>query len=852
MTTPISNYRIQLHENFNFHQLERIIEYLHELGISTVYASPVTTAIKGSTHGYDVTDPQIISPEIGTEADWERIHVLLQKYEMTWVQDIVPNHMAYASSNLWLADVLEKGKGSRYYKYFDIEPHAPILLNNKLMVPFLGNTLTECLQKGEIRLGFTGEKLVITYYQQEYPVALSSYKWICTVRADAPPSLLKDIEALEQEPCHHGDDPNPAAAFPSPPNPPAVFDEPSIEFIKAQVNYFNDHPSLMQELLDSQHYVLTHSDLAASVINYRRFFTVNSLICLRMEDEEVFSAYHKEIRRWYDKGYIQGLRLDHIDGLAAPQEYIHRLRQTFGEDCYMVAEKILAANEPLPASWQLQGTTGYEFLANVSQLLTDPDGFRQIKSFYLEHIVPDMPEYDKLVFEKKHHYLLTYMGGELDNLVHRAGIPDIDKERFRKALAIFMSSFPLYRLYPETESPADMAALAGPLAAVAADDRALLQDVLADISFRSRLMQFTGPLAAKGIEDTTFYVYNPLIARNEVGDSPSVEGLSTKEFHEKMIVRQKSWPHSMNAGTTHDTKRGEDSRIRLLWLTAVPDEWLAAVRGWQDINRQLIGEVNGQPAPLPNDAWFIYQSLLGGIPPDLVITGEFRQRFHDMLTKALREAKVATSWDAPDEAYEKKCHAFVDAILDTESAFMESFIPFAYRCIKESARYGLSQLLLRLTAPGIPDIYQGAEQGDLSFVDPDNRRPVDYDLRRKLLQQIKEEDKKEGAEKLYTLYKALACRNRHRQVFEAGEYVPVDITGSYLAYARRHEKEWVLVIVPLIRLTGAAGKEPAISLPEGAPATWTDAFTGTTFQADALKDALDNFPVALLTGNVPL
>jgi len=848
MILPASTYRIQLHERFNFSQLQRIIDYLHELGISTIYASPVTQAIKGSTHGYDVTDPQQISPEIGTEEEWQIITELLKKYDMTWIQDIVPNHMAYDSGNPWLFDVLEKGKDSAFYSFFDIEPGEVGELGNKLMVPFLGRTPAECLQKGEIRLDFTGEKLVICYFQQQYPVAISSYKWICTARPGCPSSLLKAIEALEQEPCHHGDDPNPAAAFPSVANPPVLFDEESMVFIREQVDYFNANTSLLKELLDRQHYLLTHYHLTASVINYRRFFTVNSLICLRMEDAGVFDAYHRQIRRWYEREFIQGLRVDHIDGLAVPRQYIDRLRQTFGADCYIVAEKILAAEEPLRGDWQLQGTTGYEFLATVSQLLTDPGGFRRIESFYREHIVPDMPAYEKLVFERKMYYLRTHMGGELDNLVHRAGVADADKDRFKNALAIFMSSFPVYRLYPEVG--ASLPDVSGALAAVPEKDRTLLEGVLANVGFLSRVMQFTGPLAAKGIEDTVFYVYNPLIARNEVGDSPSVAGISAAEFHQKMTIRQNTWPHALNAGTTHDTKRGEDSRIRLCWLSSIPEEWIAAVTRWREMNRHLVREEKGKPAPLPNDEYFIYQSLLGGFPSDLTITDEFRGRFHDMLTKALREAKTATNWDTPDEGYEGKCHAFVDAMFGDGASFMKDFLSFAHRCVQESMRYSLSQLLLKLTAPGVPDIYQGAECWELSFVDPDNRRPVDYDRRRELLQQVKE-GRIEGAEKMYVIQRALTWRNAHREVFEKGEYIPIDVAGAYLAFIRHHEKHWCLVIVPLIRMAAASQERLSVRLPERAPVTWTNIFTGEVHQGGQgqLDRVLEKFPVAMLTGS---
>jgi (1->4)-alpha-D-glucan 1-alpha-D-glucosylmutase len=621
------------------------------------------------------------------------------------------------------------------------------------------------------------------------------------------------------------------------------------------IAFFNHRPALLQELLDQQHYVLTHYHLANSHINYRRFFTINSLICLRMEDEKVFESYHQQILCWFKKGFIQGLRLDHIDGLADPQQYIQRLRRCCGKDCYIVAEKILAADEPLPDNWPLQGTTGYEFLGMTSQLLTDPDGFHQLKTFYSEHIVPTMPSYKDLVFEKKHDYLLMHMGGELDNLVHRASPPEAHKARFRNALAVFMSSFPVYRLYPQPECPAPD--VSGPLSAVPEEDQPLLRTALDNTAFLSRVMQFTGPLAAKGVEDTVFYVYNPLIARNEVGDTPSVDGLTISDFHKKMMARRQQTPLSLNTGTTHDTKRGEDSRIRLCWLSAIPDEWIATVTRWRELNKHI--------APLPNDEYFIYQSLIGGFPPDMVLTGQFRTRFHNMLTKALREGGTATSWDNPDEVYEKKCHDFVDAILNTDSPFMEDFFPFVFKCIKQGARYSLSQLLLRLTTPGIPDIYQGSECWDLSFVDPDNRSPVDYTMQKHLLEQIKQAEKydftsvleliseqgRKGAGKLYTIYKTLVYRNAHPDVFISGEYIPIDVPGAHLAYIRCRYEDWALVIVPLIRMAGDEVKHLSIALPPYAPVRWTNVFTGEVFHSSdqelLLDGLLDKFPVAMLT-----
>lgn len=856
MRIPSSTYRIQLHTGFTFRQLEAILDYLHELGISTIYASPITKAIKGSQHGYDVADPLSINPEIGTEEELRQLSGRLDKYGMTWLQDIVPNHMAYADSNPWLYDVLERGKDSEYYSFFDIETDpAGELTGDKLMAPFLGSTLTECLQKGELTLDHTDRGFIIRYFGNSYPVAISLYPWIATI-TEAP-------------------DP------------------------RQQVTFFNQQPALIAELVAHQHYILTHSHLAASRINYRRFFTINGLICLRMEDDAVFDAWHEQIHSWYRKGYIQGLRLDHIDGLAEPRRYIDRLRQRFGEDCYIIAEKILEEGERLPNNWQLQGMTGYEFLSPVSQVLTDPDGSRELLAFYQEYITATpTPTYDPIVFDRKHHYLLNNMGGELDNLLRLLyslpllGAAGMDKHRMRTALAILLASFPVYRIYPEAAPfpPESRAILAtafarsrekGPGSAQELDflEKLFTGDpatgsthpagtisgpqYVQRLRLQTRLMQFTGPLAAKGIEDTAFYVYHPYIAHNEVGDTPAIAGITPETFHQKMKDRLAALPYSLNATTTHDTKRGEDNRIRLNILSALPDEWTGAVKKWREMNRPFVAGDDQRPGPTPNDEYLIYQALLGGFPEDLIVTDDFRQRFHGYLTKALREGNTNTSYNHPDEAYEQGCHSFVTAILQPDSPFLENFIPFAWQVIRESFTYSLSQLLIKLTAPGIPDIYQGSELWELSFVDPDNRRPVDYALRTSLLKEIQEEEikkgaggalafvhanRKKGAGKLFTVYHVLAYRNAHPELFSPGDYIPVPAKGPVLSYIRRHEKKWALVIVPLVRQGASRFAEVALSLPPGAPSSWINIFTGDIHQRGDLSTVLNKFPVAFLTG----
>jgi len=852
MRIPSSTYRVQLHAGFTFRQLGSILDYLHELGISTIYASPITKAIKGSRHGYDAADPLSINPEIGDEEELRQLTGLLDEYGMDWLQDIVPNHMAYSDSNPWLYDVLERGKDSEYHSFFDIDTDSSTeLTGDKLMAPFLGSTLTECLQKGELTLDHTPRGFIIRYFDNVYPVAIHLYPWIATVTEGCPPGL------------------------------------------RQQLTFFNKRPALIAELVAQQHYILTHSHLAASRINYRRFFTINSLICLRMEDEAVFNAWHEQIHSWYRKGYIQGLRLDHIDGLAEPRRYIDRLRQRFGDDCFIIAEKILEEGEQLPNNWQLQGMTGYEFLSPASQVLTDPDGSRELLAFYQEHIATTpAPTYDSIIFDRKHQYLLNNMGGELDNLLHLLyGLPllgagGMDKRRMRTALGILLASFPVYRIYPEEAPfpPESRAILAtafarsrekGPgfaqelsyLEGLFEEDDA---DAVPDpksaqrLRFQTRLMQFTGPLAAKGIEDTAFYVYHPYIAHNEVGDTPAIAGITPETFHQKMKDRLAALPFSLNATTTHDTKRGEDNRIRLNILSAIPGEWISSVKKWRVMNNTYpVTDTRDRPCPTANDEYLIYQALLGGFPEDLIVTDEFRQRFHDYLTKALREGNTNTGYDHPDEAYEQGCHSFVTAILQPDSPFLEDFIPFAWRVIRESFSYSLSQLLIKLTAPGIPDIYQGSELWELSFVDPDNRRPVDYALRISLLKEIQKEEikndadgvlafvranRKKGAAKLFTIYRVLAYRNAHPELFSSGEYIPVPAHGPVLSYIRRHQKNWALVIVPLVRQGASLPAKINLSLPPGAPSAWINIFTGEIHQRDDLSTAMNKFPVAFLTG----
>ncbi len=618
-----------------------------------------------------------------------------------------------------------------------------------------------------------------------------------------------------------------------------------------------------------------------------------------MEKPEVFDAYHQKILEWFQKGWIQGLRVDHIDGLAEPKKYLRRLKEVFGTATYIVAEKILTRDEILTEDWALEGTTGYDFLSWAGQVLTDAKGSRQLLDFYRQTLGCTQP-YAEVIYQRKLAYLLEQMGGELDNLTDQlsplASITFDNRTTWKEALSTWMASFPVYRVYPENgllpvedqafirqaggdakqrrpdlEAPirfiSDLFVAPHPPAEVSASNAsssALPGSQPADenrIAFISRLMQFTGPLAAKGIEDTTFYVYNPYIAHNEVGDSPASAGITADEFHKKISSRQTWFPHSMNASSTHDTKRGEDSRIRLNLLGAYHQQWIAAVQKWRQINEKHIAVNDQRRSPSLNDEYLIYQALFASMPEDGVITDEYRGRFAGYWTKAMREVKTDTHYDQPDEWYEGSAQQFIKELLQNDSPFLKDLFITVQPWIEESFRYSLSHLLLKLTVPGVPDIYQGAELWETSLVDPDNRRAVDYTLRQQLLTEIihggwdaAQARRRQGAEKLFVLHHTLQYRTQHPLLFEEGAYIPLNVEGPVLAYIRQYKEEWALILVPLIDGGQPLPQAVDLPLPEGAPGRWTHLFTGEslpTVQSPVarrqLTVKLDRIPVVLLT-----
>lgn len=883
MFIPSSTYRIQFNPRFNFHHLAGIIDYLDDLGITAIYASPILRPAKGSEHGYDGIDPSAINPELGTLEELEVLSGLLQQKGIGWIQDIVPNHQAFDTSNVWLRDVLERGINSTYAGYFDIDWDHPVY-GQKLMTPLLGEGLMECMENGSLSLEFTSKGFFISYYTNRFPVNIESYPILISGCFDdeynyvnaAISALLNNITTSVDHWNTMKDDLLKQLAE-------GLHKEKIIE----KVNDINHDKTMLMDILKRQYYVLCHYAESHTQINYRRFFNVNGLICLRMEEEKVFDEYHRFTHSLYERGYIQGLRIDHIDGLKRPAEYIDRLRRLFGPDCYIIVEKILDTKEELPAGLDIQGTSGYEFLSYANQLITDNKGALELLKIYNDY-VPEYKNYEAMVFDNKLSNLQSYLNGDWDNLLRMLlslnliEDQEIKISNLKMALGAFMAGYPVYRSYIDKlpVDPADEEKITAALATALnrfpdlhyeiSVLRQLFQphpdQVKANnrLLFVQRLMQFTGPLAAKGIEDTTFYRYNALISHNEVGDQPCVLGITIKEFHRKMIRRQKDNPLSLNCTSTHDTKRGEDNRVRINIISELAEEWKILVAQWQQENEPFRQQIGNIRAPIVNDEYFLYQTIVGGFPEDLVLKKEFVQRTKTFFKKALRESKLMSDYVDPNLAYEQAAESFIECLLNPDHSFLSTLVPFVEKIIRYANTYSMMQVIMKVTAPGIPDIYQSCELWELSYVDPDNRRPVDYILRRKLLNELKqyeaegrpsllawaEENYRVGAQKLMVTRELLQLRKRKNKLFLEGNYYPVYPAvenNEVISYIRQSGDEAVLVALPLGIVTNAA-KHEVLELPAGVPQKWENVFTGERVAGDFVDVGrlFGSFPVVVL------
>jgi malto-oligosyltrehalose synthase/4-alpha-glucanotransferase len=886
MFDPISTYRIQFHKDFTFADFKSVIPYLHDLGVKTIYASPIFAAAPGSNHGYDVIDPHRINPEIGTLGELEEISSILKEKGMTWLQDIAPNHMAYHPSNAWLNDVLEKGRLSQYAPYFDIIWDVP-QFGGKLMVPFLGSPLSDLIETGKLQITQNESGFALDCQGQAYPLNLPSYLKLMDRGLGHIPAVLRKIlsELID------GDSAAAAERFVKIKS--IVSQKDMKDYIAEILNEVNGDKQLLQQIADEQYYRLSYWKDSDTAINYRRFFTVNGLICLNIQNIEVFNDYHQFIKELLDKGIFQGLRVDHIDGLYDPAGYLERLRALAGNEVYIVVEKILETGEAFPADWPVQGNTGYDFLALVNNLLTSSASQKRFAQFFRKEISKDKPV-DRAIAEKKAAILFNHMSGELDNLLqlfislNLAGPSQLQQagtDKLKAAIAEFLICCPVYRYYGNSLplSKQEQKAVRNILAQIINEKPDLKPAVEligrvfagknknesqrgAALRFYQRCMQFTGPLMAKGVEDTLMYTHNRFIGHNEVGDSPASFGLSIENFHELMRERQKLWPGSMNATATHDTKRGEDVRARLNVLSERPDEWIALVKSWQE---QYEGKETG--APDANDAYLIYQTLAGVISPPGQEQDDLPERMEAYLTKALREAKTHTQWAEPDEQYEKAAIDFTRKLLNPSGEFWKSIDQWQGRIADHFVLNALVQVLLKFTCPGVPDVYQGCELWDFSLVDPDNRRPVDFKKRSDKLHTIRQakldqlwEVRHDGSLKLWLTDKLLHQRAAMPELFSQGSYIPLATKGKYgdlvIAFARKHLRQWLVVVAPLhlaglstAPLTEFNWEGTVVILPEDAPLEWQNPLTADkkVYPGEIpVKQLLAGLPLCILTSEV--
>jgi len=925
MQIPIATYRLQFTPDFNFAAAKQIVSYLAELGISHIYASPILAARTGSTHGYDVVDPARINPELGGEDEFEQLLALLHEHELGWIQDIVPNHMAFSSQNQMLVDVLENGLDSQYKDYFDIEwQHAYETIRGKVLAPFLGKFYGECLESGELQLQYDERGISVNYYDLKFPIRIESYTQVLThnlgrlrqkLGRNNPDfvKLLGVLYGLKYIPSgEEGSERYDQIAFIKSILWELWNDNPDIrQFIEENIQTFNGEVgrpesfNLLESLLAEQFFRLAFWKVGNEELNYRRFFTVNDLISLRIEDRKVFDTIHAFILDLVAAGKINGLRIDHIDGLYDPATYLFRLRDR-ATDAYIVIEKILGVREELPLNWSVQGTTGYDFLSTVNGVFCQQANQAEFDRIY-QRFSGSTASCEQLMDEKKRLIVGKHLAGDIDNLAlflkqvsnRYRYASDFTIYGLKAALIEVLTVFPVYRTYINNEeiSTSDRNYITRVIAQARENipiflneldfiEKFLLLDFddhLTDeekqqwLHFVMRLQQFTGPLMAKGVEDTVFYVYNRLISLNEVGSHPQHFGTSLEDFHHFHQQRVAYWPHAMNATATHDTKRGEDARARINVLSEIPEEWEAMLLQWRELTAAQKSRIEGQDVPDPNDEYLLYQTLLGTFPCEEGDRDRFVERIQEYLIKAIREAKVYTAWLKPDTAYEEGFTRFAESLFKKNSDFLESFLPFQRKIQYYGYFNSLSQLLLKLSAPGVPDIYQGTELWDLSLVDPDNRRPVDYKLRAKGLKAIAKgaekdrlalmaellENPADGRVKLFLLHRLLQARQQYCDLFQRGDYQKLTVVGSLQDHIITFSRTWgdttAIAIAPrfftaLIRegelpLGEQIWHETRLSLPPGFASVWYDAVSGQTLTGKdtlLIRDVLNHFPVALL------
>lgn len=926
--------RLQFHKGFTFDDATALVPYFQKMGVSHVYASPVLKARPGSTYGYDMVDPTCINPELGGEDGLRRLAAALQKEHMGLIVDFVPNHMAVGgNSNPWWLSVLEWGQRSPYSRFFDINWNSPDpLLKGQLLVPFLRTDYGEVLVSGELPLSFCAEtgSFYLEHFEHRFPVSPPTYSDILNQsKNDELKALARRFKALEQREGYLEQ----AALLQrqlhlvaQDAGVKSALDEAIRQFtVTKDSNYEQPEVKRLHTLLERQHYRLASWRTAADDINWRRFFDINELGALKTERSDVFEAIHAKLFELIGEGVIDGLRIDHVDGLTNPRAYCRKLRRRISRlapapDRFSIfVEKILADGEQLPAGWQVDGTTGYEFMNQVSLLQHDPLGTLQLRALWQE-VSERTDNFHDEVIEARRLILSTSLAGDLESLAHQLllvartdiATRDLTLGAIRRALFELVVYFPVYRTYSSActrtaqEKAAFNQALTDAKAALQESDWPLLEFLDSSLGGQplhevtpgparrlrrktiAHFQQLTSPAAAKAVEDTACYRSAVLLSRNDVGYDPGRFSATPAQFHEVSALRATTFPYNLLATATHDHKRGEDTRARMavisersVWFASKVKEWRALAQPWRS-------ELEDGTAPSPGDEMALYQILLGSWPLELLrdnahatqdqtlsekAMATYLERLLGWQEKAMREAKLRTRWVSPNPGYESACREFLTRLLTSEEArsMREDIQAAATSLAPAGAINGLTQALLRVTSPGVPDLYQGCDFWDFSLVDPDNRRPVDYAPRLAALEGDVAPHNlvaqwRNGYIKQYVIRKALGLRSVLPQVFSKGDYQPLDVAGPQaervLAFARQHANDWVIVVVP--RLTANLVGES--SIPLVSPENWQDTrvilppalggqqlvspfsnrYYPITAEGVAVRDLLADFPVNML------
>jgi (1->4)-alpha-D-glucan 1-alpha-D-glucosylmutase len=959
---PLATYRLQLGPDLNLEKVRSLLPYLQQLGISDLYLSPLFRSRVESSHGYDVVDHGTIDPAIGNLDDFERLAEAVRAAGMGILLDVVPNHMGINDpGNLWWLDVLENGEGSYFADFFDIDWRpAASALQDKVLLPFLGEPFGSVLENGQLQVVYSNSRLQLQYCERRLPLAPSTWPIVLDIAAaqreaqptdgdpnsfsdwaelqsiitqlrNLPPGSRRDHESMEERYREQlvvrrrltqllDSSPAVKAAL----NAALV----QINGEKGSARSFDT----LEKLLEQQWYRLAYWRVAADEINYRRFFDINDLAAIRVEDPRVFEAVHRLVRRLIGAGWVTGLRIDHPDGLRDPLAYFKNLHALYrsqqpvedneASEIYVVAEKILSGDEPLSTDWPVAGTTGYDWMNAIGRLQVNADGLTALREFY-DRYTGNTAKPADVIYESKRAVLFSSMSSELQMLgaslyriaqSHRAS-RDFTRPVLQRALREVIASMTVYRTYVRGDSwdvsESDYRTVTFAVRMAKRRNRSLPVAVFDFISsvlllehpptvsdeqaadrraFALKLQQVTGPVAAKGVEDTAFYRYYPLASLNEVGGELDAKPLALDEFHRLMRHRNETWSHSMSGTATHDTKRGEDLRARLHVLSECPDEWIDAIGRWKTLNEPFIRELDGDPVPDANEQYLLYQTLVGTWPADgwdAQPREPYRDRIIQYMHKALREAKIHTSWMNPSESYEAAVGDFITDLLgDGGDDFQKDISEFAAMISDSGFVNSLAQVLLKITLPGVPDFYQGTELWDFNLVDPDNRRPVDFDLRRRSLERLQRDFADNPEEffealtqrwpsadvKLWITTRALAFRRERPDLFTFGECIPLTVTGQaadhILAFARRCEDQWAIVVVPrqIYRLQLEQNRQrehgaPRINwqdtrlvLPPDAPTAWrceisnqtSEAIVADTESVLNLSDAFNELPISLL------